>query len=437
MKIKKNPDVKSIITLAPDSHGASSGEKMRRVLRMVLVLPLMGGVLSCRTAERHWFVVNEDNDHFFKCDASLMTEKALADYIDYIARGKVTHLFMCVAGQRTSYDSKTWEPIWAGLDEPAREDTAMCADGTRDRWAVNCKLLQEKGIDPYAVWIRRCREKGVSPWLSLRMNDIHYVEITNYFRNTTFYRTRTDLRIDPSGRRGGAYRSLDYAHKEVRDYTMAQVREIAERWDADGLELDWMRFGHVFNPDCARTNAPILDAFVREASAAIRSAGERRGRKAGLAVRVPPDPDLALSNGYDVVKWAREGWVDVVIADSFYFADASMPVDKWLKLLNGTKARFVPSLGSDMPDKTPVGYVEGCRGLARRFYDQGATGVYVFNLPYRSNVTYSTDGGGSDENDMAARLYEEGLGPDDIAGRPFSQPPVVHDYPLISSSRAR
>ena len=32
----------------------------------------------------------------------------------------------------------------------------------------NARLLDERNLDPYAVWIARCREKGISPWLSMR-----------------------------------------------------------------------------------------------------------------------------------------------------------------------------------------------------------------------------------------------------------------------------
>ena len=69
-------------------------------------------------AGRPWLVVNEDNDHFFKLDSSLMTEEGLRGYVDHVAQGHVTHFFMCVSGQRASFDSKTVEPIWEGLGEP-------------------------------------------------------------------------------------------------------------------------------------------------------------------------------------------------------------------------------------------------------------------------------------------------------------------------------
>ena len=83
-----------------------------------------------------WLVVNEDNDHFFKLSDEWQSREGLLRYLDIVLKGPVTHFFMCVNGQRTSYDSKTWEPIWAGLNDLARPDTATAPDGVIE--AVEC-----------------------------------------------------------------------------------------------------------------------------------------------------------------------------------------------------------------------------------------------------------------------------------------------------------
>ena len=66
-----------------------------------------------------WRVINEDNDRYYLTagrDGSGITREACERYIDSIVDGgKVTHFFMCVCGQRASFDSKAWEPIWKGL----------------------------------------------------------------------------------------------------------------------------------------------------------------------------------------------------------------------------------------------------------------------------------------------------------------------------------
>ena len=92
------------------------------------------------SADKCPLVVNEDNDHFFKLPASWMTREGLVRYLDDVLQGSVTHFVMCVNGQRTSYDSKTWEPIWKGVDESARTDTATAMDGTHDSWGLGVRV---------------------------------------------------------------------------------------------------------------------------------------------------------------------------------------------------------------------------------------------------------------------------------------------------------
>ena len=105
---------------------------MKKKLAAFAVLAIFGTGMG-----KPMLVINEDNDHYFKLDASLMTEAALKEYAYDIFRGPVTHFFMCPQGQRASYASKVWEPIWAGLDEPDRDGK------TNNIWCVNAKKLHD------------------------------------------------------------------------------------------------------------------------------------------------------------------------------------------------------------------------------------------------------------------------------------------------------
>ena len=81
-------------------------------------------------------IINEDNDHFFKGRPEDMTEKGLRDYIAKFYCGKITHMFMCPNGQRTSYKSEAHEAIWeCAPDAPHRSI-----------WCDNCKRLYDSGI---------------------------------------------------------------------------------------------------------------------------------------------------------------------------------------------------------------------------------------------------------------------------------------------------
>lgn len=375
---------------------------------------------------RPLLVVNEDNDHYFKFDASLMNVPSLEAYVDAMAQGHVSHLFLCVNGQRASFDSKTWEPIWAGLDEPDNKGV------TNNIWCVNAKKLRDAGIDPYAVWVPRCRAKGISPWISMRMNDVHWASISNYFRNTTFCKTRSDLwRVPHSTTGDWAHRCLDFAQREVRDYAFAQVREIVERWDADGLELDWMRWGRNLRPGHEREDAHFITEFTRETRRLLDEVGARRGHRIALGARVPWDPDVALGAGLDAEAWAREGLVDLVVPHSFYKVDTGIAVAKWVGRIAAANPRVVVLPGID-GIYDPVGgprdqsmTPETYRYVAGSFQAQGAKGVYLFNLPYLAKRGMN---GEKSDLDVPSVIYREGLSPETCARLPSRAIATRHDY---------
>ena len=406
----------------------------------MMMLAAAAAVFDAAGAGRPWLVVNEDNDHFFKLDSSRMTRKGLEDYVDAIAQGHVTHFFMCVSGQRASFDSKTVEPIWEGLGEPCGEGRIAgdgAASGRYDQsglWAVNAKKLFDAGIDPYEVWTRRCREKGISPWVSMRMNDAHFVATcTNFFRNTRFARQRRDLWRVPNGN-GWFDCALDFSHREVREYALAHLREISSRWDVDGVELDWMRWGLALRPNHERDDACLVTDFMRRARVVLDEAGKAHGRRIKLAVRVPRTPFLAKSLGFDAVEWAKEGLVDLVIATSFYQVDRDIDVKAWTADLAAADqfVVFLPCIdmvigaGSTGPEDRLMNMAR-YRWVADRFYKAGAKGLYLFNAPYlgRFSPTGLSNGG----EDTFGIICAEGLSPETISGKPMESVAQHHDFP--------
>jgi len=329
-------------------------------------------VAALSAAAQPIVVLNEDNDrYFYVCGEAGLTVTGLEAYVDRIAGGKITHFFMCPSGQRTSYDSKAWEPIWTALDEPGGADS---------RWAKNAKALRDRGLDPYQVWIRRCRARGISPWLSPRMNDAHNANMEWSIRNTTFWRTRKDLR-NPGG-------TLNFEHQEVQDYTFALVKEQLDRYDVDGYELDFMRFDQYFPVNDATNYTPHLDRFVQRVHDYVTAKSAARGHPILLGVRVPTTPRAALSRGADVGLWARSGWVDWVCASSpWRTPDYNMPVDEWRKWFGAAAKRITFLSGTDhgvtafkweRTDMTPEFYA----GFADVAWGNGVDGIYLFNASY-------------------------------------------------------
>jgi glycosidase len=156
----------------------------------------------------------------------------------------------------------------------------------------NALLLHERGIDPYAVWLARSRELGISPWVSMRMNDVHGLgDETGQYINSTFWKRRPDLRRGGYCAEASIDRAFDYGKQDVRDYHFGLIQELVARYDMDGLELDWMRFPWHFRPGYELEDGVLLTEWLREVSRFVRGHSGTSGRKTRLAVRVPSRTD--------------------------------------------------------------------------------------------------------------------------------------------------
>ena len=348
----------------------------------------MAACVIAAPAKQKVVVVNEDNDHYFKQDSALMTVEALEAYIDKMAGGKVTHFFMCPSGQRPSYGSKVWEPIWTGLDEPNG-----LKQGVYTTWAKHAKLLFDKGIDPYEVWIRQCRKRGISPWLSPRMNDCHNADQQSPFRSTTFWREHDELHCEPGYRGGDCNRAtFNFALDAVQDYTFALVKEQLDRYDIDGYELDFMRFYDHFPRKVAAKSSHHLDRFVKRVKDYADAKAAERGHPILLGVRVAPTPAGARSKGCDVGRWVREGWVDWVCASTYWETpDYNTPVAEWRKWFGDMADKVMLLAGTDHGLASTHWDKGGIRldmemkyyaGFADVQWGNGVDGIYLFNIPY-------------------------------------------------------
>ncbi len=323
------------------------------------------------------FVINEDNCHFFNSrPPEEMTEDGLHAFIDQYADGAVTHLFLCPNAQRASFRSRSREAIW---------DPATLSLGWQ--WEKNAKLLHDRGLDPYAIWIQRAREKHLSPWLSMRMNDIHNVIQPELSMHSAFWREHPEFWVVPHATtQRWQDRALDFQYPEVRQHAMDFLEELLERYDPDGIELDWMRFGFHFPPGREHAFTEVLTQFMREARSRIQAAAENRGHPIGLAARVPVHPDASRGLGMDAVTWAEEELVDVLIVAPFWrTTDFDIPIELWRERLTlvGSAIPVLPGIehnsrpfieGDPVPNDLPALY-----GWAASAYHRGAAGIYLFN----------------------------------------------------------
>jgi hypothetical protein len=342
--------------------------------------------------------LNEDNSHFF-CwhPREEMSLAGLDAWLDQYAGTQVVDLLFCPNGQRSSVPSRVRQTAWDGFD-PEQGNDQPFFQGMRDqpflfpwgarahmrRWVEHAWLLHHLGIDPYARWAARCRSHWIRPWLSMRMNDVHYVDQPNHPIHDRFWKEHPEYRRDPAH---DAYNGncLDYGVPEVRTYQLAYVRELIARYDVDGFELDWMRNPFHFKPGTEVVGCAALTGFVRQVRGLLDARQRQVGHPIRLGARVPSRPETALGLGMDAVAWANHRFVDkLVITPFFSTTEFDMPIERWKALLKDTGTTLAAGLEFSVRMQagahTSAHTLETLRGAASSLLDRGADQIYLFNF---------------------------------------------------------
>ncbi|GMV99715.1 MAG: hypothetical protein AMXMBFR84_08540 [Candidatus Hydrogenedentota bacterium] len=376
--------------------------------------------ITSAAAERG-LILNEDSSHFYMTrTAKDMTVEGLNQFVDQYAGTTVTHLFLNPNAMKASFKSTTREAIWELGNQKMPE-------GVGKTWIDNARLLHERGLDPYAVWIARCREKGISPWISMRMNDIHDVPDNTSYLHSSFWLNHPEFWRVPNETQGGwTSRALDFGHAEVREHAMAFLRELFERYDPDGFELDWMRFGWHFKDGEEAQGAELLTQFMSETRDLATEWSAKRGHPIKIGARVPFHPDAAKGLGMDGVRWAKEGLVDMLVPTPFWTtSDFDIPVELWRDWLGDTAGKVTIAPGLEFNIRAYPGGeavandLASTRGFAAAAWHRGADQIYLFNFMDSGTIPVS-------QSDYRV-LLEKGLARDYVATMPRRHVQAFHD----------
>jgi hypothetical protein len=342
-------------------------------------------------AKPTYLCLNEDNSHYFSTRAGQpLDREKVASWVDQYAGTQVRELILSANSQRTSFASKVWDPIWKGYDptgpddQPLLRSTPAEARAGARKWIHTAWDLANRSLDPYTIWIERARQKGLQPWISMRMNDLHNVDDPDSYMHSSFWREHPEYRRVPWRAVDWRDRAFDFAHQAVRDYHFALIEEYCARYDFAGLELDWMRFGFHFRPGHEAAGAEILTDFVRRTRRLLNTWEKKRGHKIALGARVPSRPDTAIKMGMDGARWAREGLVQMLVVTPFWASiETDMPIELWRRLAGD---QVILAAGLELLLRPYHAYrplqfnnIEMLRGASSSLLSRGADRVYLFN----------------------------------------------------------
>ncbi len=265
------------------------------------------------------------NAEMWQPEGGRYTAKAIHRFVDRLADNGVDTFVINPNSQVAWYPSKAIPTV---LDGYVRDDPSVPASNWWCHDLLNPALdLKEAGVDPLAEAIRQCRRRGISPWVSVRMNDPHLQH--PYLQ--------CPLHKDPKYRLDGL---LNYEQREVRDYYFALIRELVNDYDIDGLELDWLRCPTCCRRDASAETIAMMTDWFGEIRKLTQATAARRGKALYFGMRIPANYRLLPKIGIDVQGMARDGMLDFLCPSNFMQTTWDMPHDELRKVFGKNVAVY-------------------------------------------------------------------------------------------------
>lgn len=322
--------------------------------------------------------------------------KAIHSFVDLLADSGVDTLVISPNTQVAWYPSKV---VPTALDGYTRGHPrwSKWLNRSEDLPMMDRYLdLLEAGIDWLAALAARCRERGISPWVSVRMNDMHGAAdpAGNPINCPLFADPRYRLSgqsIDPAAPPRPYWQALSYEQKAVRDYMFAMIRELVLDYDYEGLELDWLRNPAICEPNASEDTIATLLTWLGEIRTLTEVKARATGRSYPLGLRVPAQFAMLRSIGLDVVTAARRGLFDFICPSNLMQTTWDLPHDRLRDelgegvtiygvielILNGVQG-YDPAQSKSY-DRYPCANAATLRGNAAGKLALGADGIELYN----------------------------------------------------------
>jgi len=312
--------------------------------------------------------------------------EAIHNYVNLLADSGIDTFLVNANACRAWYPSKVIPTILDGYVRGDREyfrGHAICQGATEpadmerfiDRIMRFMNLYQDlldAGVDWLAEAAKACRRRGVSPWVSIRMNDFHgHKNIEGSFFNINLLK-ESEMRLKNSGYSPTMYEpgyreGLNYEKAEVRDLMRAQIKEVVGDYDYEGLELDWWRQPLCCEPNASQATIDMMTDWFREVRALTERRAQQTGRPYPFGMRIPGQLDTLKSIGIDIESLCREGIIDFVSPSGFWCTSWEMPHDDLRRRL-GERVTIYGTIedgANSLPTHAPaINHTQGIRYIS-------------------------------------------------------------------------
>lgn len=320
---------------------------------------------------------------------------AVEKWLDgYLVGSQVGAVLLNVCYNVSLADSKVWDTAWRKVTGETISYQQLDAIG---HWHKHFVRMKELGIDLYQIACSHLRRRGVAPWISVRMNEYHY--LAHWETAASFWTEHPEYRLAVDA-------PFDYSHQEVQDYYLSYIEEQCRLHDVDGVELDMLRGDRFFPQPVSADKVGLLNSFLRQTRRRVDAVAREKGHPIRISARCYPTPESSRQRGWDPVAWMAEGSVDLLTLGNFFIPNCyDIPVERWRELLSKAgvpKERCRLNAGCDYGNfALPFNGEEyrcqrndtaSMKGFAAMAFERGADGIYSYNSFLADSMDWSAFG---------------------------------------------
>jgi len=323
---------------------------------------------------RRRVIYNNDGDDVF-----LATEPTPESFLAARSRGiEGTHVDTYVYSTLSNFNSCVHDSRVAEI--------SRCRDPFIGLSRNHIQALIDQGQDSLSLIIGFCRANKLEVFWSARMNDMH----DNWYPVflTRFKQEHPELRLWRDGDYGrpgdGTIEphmyatAMDYGQEEIRRRQYDTIIDVCERYDVDGIELDFMREPLYFRPNMEGRPVEIehlelMTGLVQQLRRKTDEIGQRRGKPILVSARVPNLPDRCRYIGLDIERWIGERLLDIIIP-SLEFTPFTGDFAEIATLAHGSGVPVYPCIGGG------AGALEGWAAATTNVLAGGADGIETYNI---------------------------------------------------------
>jgi hypothetical protein len=225
------------------------------------------------------------------------------------------HMEIASSSGGMMYPGSRYEQAW-GENIPEQSFPALKS------WARDCLIsfrnLLAEGKTPFTLAIPAARKAAIRVMGSLRM-DLFWGDGPDnpadwkagtcddypFLFNGRFYRGHPNLRIPGSN-------NLDYYYPEVREHFSNLLCEAAERFDLDGINMDFTRWPPFIRPEA---DFAVMVDFIQNVRRRLDEIGKRKKRRLSLSAELVDGHYVGLTltqQRVDLAAWMKTGCLDYV-----------------------------------------------------------------------------------------------------------------------------